>query len=450
MTWWIDVILLVILVVFSAFFSASEIAYASVNRMRLQRIYNEKHSKRAKLALYITDNYDNALGSILIGNNLVNLASSTIGTELFVMLLADTGIMSENAAAAISTLCVTVFVLIFGETAPKIIAKNNPEGYTLFAGGILRVVMIIFYPAVWVVMKFIKLISRNWKVEDEDAVTEDELSDIIDTVEDEGFIDEDTSDLLQSALDFPDIYAYEIITPRVDMVAIDIDDDEAEIRKTIENSCYSRIPVYEDNIDHIIGVLHLNQFLKTMTAEGSLNIRENLLPVCYIHKTTILPQALRELREKQLHLAIVTDEYGGTMGLVTMEDILEQLVGDIWDESDEIEKDIIQLKDDLYEVDGDMRIYDFLEEFEIDDRDFDDDNATVGGWAIEQLGGHPAKGDSYDFEHLTITIKQLQNLRVTRLIVKVNERPEEEEDEIDWEGKDKDKDKDKEKDDDDE
>ena len=284
-------------------------------------------------------------------------------------------------------------------------------------------------------MKIVGLFSKHWDTPDDDTVTEDDLSEIIDTVEDEGVIDEDTSELLQSALDFPDICAYEIITPRVDMIAIDIDDDEDEIRKTIENSPYSRIPVYEDSIDNIIGVIHLNNFLKTMSEGGALDIRSNLLPVCYIHKTTILPQALRELREKKLHLAIVTDEYGGTMGLITMEDILEQLVGDIWDESDVIEDEIVQLSDDLYEVDGDMRVYDFLEEFEINDRDFDDDNATVGGWAIEQLGGYPAKGDTFDFENLTVTVKQLQNLRITRLTVKVNEKIEEEdEDAIDWEG----------------
>lgn len=435
MMWLVYVIALIVLAAFSAFFSGSEIAYASANRMRLLRRVNETGSKRSKLALNIYDKYDSVLGSILIGNNLVNLTSSTIGTQLFILLLADTHIVTENVAAVISTISVTVFLLIFGETAPKIVAKGNPEGFSTNVSVPLSVIHTIFKPIVWVVMKIVRLFSKHWGTPDDDTVTEDDLSEIIDTVEDEGVIDEDTSELLQSALDFPDICAYEIITPRVDMIAIDIDDDEDEIRKTIENSPYSRIPVYEDSIDNIIGVIHLNNFLKTMSEGGALDIRSNLLPVCYIHKTTILPQALRELREKKLHLAIVTDEYGGTMGLITMEDILEQLVGDIWDESDVIEDEIVQLSDDLYEVDGDMRVYDFLEEFEINDRDFDDDNATVGGWAIEQLGGYPAKGDTFDFENLTVTVKQLQNLRITRLTVKVNEKIEEEdEDAIDWEG----------------
>ncbi len=440
MTWLIYVIALIVLVCFSAFFSGSEIAYSSANPLRLKRIFNDTKNQNARRALYITDNYDRALSSILIGNNLVNLASSTLATQLFIMLLAERGIVGENTAAAISTAAITVFVLIFGETVPKLSAKGDPERFSMKVSRPLRGIMIIFSPIVWLVMKIIGSISKRWKTEeDDDAVTEDDLSEIIDTVEDEGVIDEDTSELLQSALDFPDICAYEIITPRVDMVAIDIEDSQEEIMEVIESSVYSRLPVYEDSIDNIIGVLHLNQFLKAMAAGEEFDIRSKLLPVVFLHKTTILPQALRELREKKLHLAIVTDEYGGTMGLVTMEDILEQLVGDIWDETDEIEDEMVELAPDLFEVDGSMRIYDFLEEFEIDDRDFDDDNATVGGFAIEQLGGYPARGESFDFEHLTITVKQLQNLRVTRVLVKVNPKPEpEDDDEIDWEGKDKD------------
>ncbi len=437
MTWLIYVIALIVLVCFSAFFSGSEIAYSSANPLRLKRIFNDTKNQNARRALYITDNYDRALSSILIGNNLVNLASSTLATQLFIMLLADRGIVGENTAAAISTAAITVFVLIFGETVPKLSAKGDPERFSMKVSRPLRGIMIIFSPIVWLVMKLIGSISKHWKTEeDDDAVTEDDLSEIIDTVEDEGVIDEETSELLQSALDFPDICAYEIITPRVDMVAIDIEDSREEIMEVIESSVYSRLPVYEDSIDNIIGVLHLNQFLKAMAAGEEFDIRSKLLPVVFLHKTTILPQALRELREKKLHLAIVTDEYGGTMGLITMEDILEQLVGDIWDETDEIEDEMVELAPDLFEVDGSMRIYDFLEEFEIDDRDFDDDNATVGGFAIEQLGGYPARGESFDFEHLTITVKQLQNLRVTRVLVKVNPKPEpEDDDEIDWEGK---------------
>lgn len=438
MSWPLYIPLLIALICFSAVFSGSEIAYTSLNEMRLRRLAEDENDPKAKVALFNYARYDNLLSTILIGNNFVNLAASTLSTQLFILLLCETGILSENLAAVISTAVLTVAVLIFGEIVPKMVASSDPDRYAMKHGPFLKLLGVILFPLVWVVTKIVKLFSRGWesKVTDETAVTEKELSDIIDTVEDEGVIDEHTSDLLQSALEFPDIYAYEIITPRVDMIAVDVDDDPREIIDTILSSNFSRIPVYEDSIDNIIGVLHLNEVLKAITEDKPLNIREHMLPVCYIHKTTILPQALRELREKKLHLAIVTDEYGGTMGVLTMEDILEQLVGDIWDETDEIEDELVKLSEDTYECDGDMRIYDLFDELDIDDEDFDDDNATVGGWAIEQLGGYPAKGESFDFENLTVTVKQIQNLRVTRLLIKVHEKPEEEdEDDIDWEKK---------------
>ncbi|MCR5809143.1 MAG: hemolysin family protein [Clostridiales bacterium] len=430
---------LIVLISLSAVFSGSEIAYSSLNELRVRNMAQEENNKKAKTAIFNYDRYDDLLSTILIGNNFVNLASSTISTQLFILLLcAAPALLTENLAAVISTAVLTVVVLVFGEITPKMIASKNPDGYAMKHADFLKVLSYILFPLVWLVSKIVKLWSKSWsdKVTDDSNVTEKELSDIIDTVEDEGVIDEHTSDLLQSALEFPDICAYEIITPRVDMVAVDIDDDPKEIIDTILSSNYSRIPVYEDSIDNIIGVIHLNEILKSIADDTPLNLREHMLPVCYIHKTTILPQALRELREKKLHLAIVTDEYGGTMGVLTMEDILEQIVGDIWDESDEIEDELVKISDDTYDCDGDMRIYDLFDEFEIDDEDFDDDNATVGGWAIEQLGGYPAKGESFDFENLTVTVKQIQNLRVTRLLIKVHEKaPEEDEDDIEWDKK---------------
>ena len=437
MTWVLYVLPIIVLICFSAVFSGSEIAYSSLNDKRIRHLAEDENDIRAKIALKNYNRYDNLLSTILIGNNFVNLASSTLSTSLFILLLGAV-IKSEDALAAISTAALTVVVLIFGEIVPKMVANANPDYYAMKHASFLRVLGVILFPLVWLVTKIVKLFSKAWsdKVTDNSNVTEDELSDIIDTVEEEGVIDEHTSDLLQSALEFPDIYAYEIITPRVDMVAIDIDDDPKEIIDTILSSNYSRLPVYEDTIDNIIGVVHLNEILKAISDDEPLNLREHMLPVCYIHKTTILPQALRELREKKLHLAIVTDEYGGTMGVLTMEDILEQIVGDIWDETDEIEDELVKIGDDTYECDGDMRIYDLFDELEIDDDDFDDDNATVGGWAIEQLGGYPAKGESFDFKNLTVTVKQIQNLRVTRLLIKVNEKaPEEDEDDIEWEKK---------------
>lgn len=426
---------LIVLVCLSAVFSGSEIAYSSLNEMRLRHLAEDEKSKKARTALFNYNRYDDLLSTILIGNNFVNLAASTLSTQLFIMLLCDTGLLNENLAAVVSTIVLTITILIFGEITPKMIATSNPDRFAMNKASFLKLLGVVFFPLVWIVSRIIKFTSKAWSksVTDDSNVTEQELSDIIDTVEEEGVIDEQTSELLQSALEFPDIYAYEIITPRVDMVAVDIDDDIEEITETILSSNFSRIPVYQDSIDNIIGVIHLNEVLKAIAEGTALDIREHMLRPCFLHKTTILPQALRKLREAKMHMAIVTDEYGGTMGLLTMEDILEQLVGDIWDETDEIEDELIKTGENTYECDGDMRLYALLDEFEIDDDDFDDDNATVGGWAIERIGGYPTKGSYFNFENLHITVKQVQNLRVTRLTIEVSKKaPEPDKDDIEW------------------
>ena len=240
---------------------------------------------------------------------------------------------------------------------------------------------------------------------------------IIETVEDEGVVDEDTADLLQSALDFGDTLAYEIITPRVDLVAIDMEDTREEILKTAFASPYTRIPVYEETTDNIIGILHLNHLYKALVKDPNVCIKSLLMPPVFVHKTTPLDDVFNIMRKQKSHLVVVTDEYGGTMGIVTMEDVLEQLVGDIWDESDEIDEEFKEIKPHTFEVDGDMRLVDFLYEFEKDEEDVDDDNATVGGWAVEMLGGYLKLRESFVFEDLTVTILKKQNLRVQKLLV---------------------------------
>ena len=320
----------------------------------------------------------------------------------------------------------TILVLIFGEIMPKIISASMPEKFAWLVSWPLRIIMIILSPLVWLVDKLMSLVSKIWesKLPDGPAVTEDDLENIIETVEDEGVIDEETSDLLMSALDFDDVLAYEIITPRVDILAADIDDSFEEILEVALSSPYSRIPVYEDTIDNIIGILNIRRLFKRMLSEEKPDIRSLLMPVHFVHKTTALPDVLSKMKKHKSHMVMVSDEYGGIMGLLTMEDVLEQLVGDIWDETDDIEAEIVQINDELYDVDGDMRIYDFFEEMEIDDRDFDDDNATLGGFAIEMLGGEPILGGSFEYKNLTITIRRLRKRRVERLAVTVNRPPE--------------------------
>lgn len=415
------------LILLSAFFSASEIAFASANRLRL------KSAAAAgglvdRLAFSLYEGYDRLLVSILIGNNLVNIAASSVATVIAISLLGDDG-------ALVATAVMTVLILIFGEIMPKIVAVQTPDRFAKVFALPLRVLSTLLFPFVFVIQQLLKLVDRLWadRLPDGPSVTEDDLESIIDTVEDEGVIDEDRADLIQSALDFDDVLAYEIITPRVDMLAIDIDDSFGETLELVLNSPYTRIPIYEDTVDNIIGVLHLNHLFKELAGEKSMRdieLRKLMMPVAFVHKTMALPEVLKVMRRRQCHMVIVTDEYGGTMGLLTMEDVLEQLVGDIWDESDEVVPEFVELGPDSFEADGDMRIEDFFDELDIDDRDFDDDNATVGGWAVEMLGDYPKVGDSFDYKNLTVTVKEQQNLRVTRVSIRVRPLPETEDDEI--------------------
>lgn len=414
------------LIILSAFFSGSEIGYASVNELRLKHAAEEGKDFLSRLAWTIYEKYGDALITILIGNNLVNIAASSVATVIAISLIGD-----EGAWAATGVM--TVLIITFGEIIPKIIAVQTSFGFARIAAVPLKVFMIVTFPIVWLIQKLLTSVDKLYGAHSDAAVpaiTEGDLETIIDTVEDEGVIDEDRAELLQSALDFDDVLAYEIITPRVDMLAVDVEDSFDEVLETANGSIYSRIPVYEDTIDNIIGILHLNHFYKELsTGRKNFDIREILMPVNFVHKTMPLDDVLREMKKRKCHMVIVTDEYGGTMGCLTMEDVLEQLVGDIWDETDEVVEEFVQTGDDTYEADGDMRIEDFFYNLDIDDRDFDDDNITLGGWAIEMLGDYPKVGDSFEYRNLTVTVKKLQNRRVVRLSVKVWPEPELDEEE---------------------
>ena len=415
----INYILVLICVAFSAFFSATETAFLSSNPIRLQKAA-EDGDKKAKLALAIYNSYDKFLSSILIGNNLVNTAASSIATVIAINLVGAEG-------AAYATAIMTVVVLIFSETIPKILARDNSFAFSRAVSYPIKALMVITYPIVWVVNLLVKALSKLWgEDEDPEGFNADELSNLIEIAETENVIDEERSDLLQSAIDFSDTSAQEILTPRVDMLTIDIDDPMDEIIEKLETSPYSRIPVYEDTIDNVIGILYLNHFYKKLVEDPDFSIRDILLEVCFIHKSMKLPAVLAQLKRRQTHIAVVTDEYGGTMGIVTMEDVLEQLVGEIWDETDEVFEDITEIAENVFEVDGDMSIYDFLDEVGLDSDSFEGDFTTAGGWAIENLGGFPAAGDSFEYENLTVTVTEVDELRVTQLKVVVTPIEEEE------------------------
>ena len=407
-----------VFIILSAFSSAAEMAYSSANRLRLENM-GENGKKTAALACKIYDRYDDMLSSVLILNDLVNIGASSI-VSIIALSIASQG--NFPFATTLGTICITALIIIFGETIPKIVAKKNANKIATEFAYIVRGLMLLLKPLVFVVVTLIHIITkplRGEKPVDEQETAVEELFSIIETVEDEGVIDEDRSELLQAALDFSEISASEVMTSRVDMVSIDIDDDWTEILETIDKSPYSRLPVYEDSIDNIIGILYLNHFFKAITGTEKIDLRPLLIKPCYVYKTVRLPSVLAEMRKSRTHLAIVTDEYGGSMGVVTMEDVLEELVGDIWDETDEFEPEVIEHGKNLYELDGDMNISDFLEMIDRSEDSFETDSATVGGWTIENFGRFPECGESFEFENLTVTVLEVSGQRVEKVLLLV-------------------------------
>ena len=410
---------LVICVCLSYFFSASEMSYSACNRVRIENL-KDSGDRKAVRAWSIIENFEDALGAILTGNNLVNIASSSIGSVLIME------IMKSDRYAWISTAAVTVIVIIFGETIPKIRAKKLANTLALAYSLPVKALMTVFKPFVFIVVKAVDILTKELRGEgseqDEDEAAEeaiDELSNIIETAEDEEVLDEDQSELVQAAIDFLDVAAYEAMTSRVDVEAIDIDDSREEILGVImEDAAFSRIPVYEGSIDNIIGILYLNRFLKAYTKSENVDIRSLLMEPCYVYKTTRLTSVLDQLRAAGQHLAIVCDEYGGTLGIITMEDILEEIVGDIWDEYDEIEEEEVkEISDTVFELDGDISIDDLCETTGVSEEDLESESDTAGGWALEHFETYPTGGEIFEDAGLKVTILSIDERRIEKLLV---------------------------------
>lgn len=414
---------IVVCLCLSAFFSATEMSYSSCSPLRLENLM-EDGDARAKAAHYITEHFDNALSTILIGNNLANIAGSSLVSVFLIMVLGSE--KGEEFAWA-GTVVMTLLVIIFGETIPKITAKKNANRFALSYAYVIRALMIILSPVVWIVVKLIRLFTLPFKGahvdEDPDEAVE-ELQNIIETAEDEDVLDEDRSELVMSAIDFSDTAVSEVMTARVDVCALDADAPWDEILATVEDSSYSRLPVYEGSIDNIIGILYLNRFLKAAADGAQADIRSLLMPPVYVYKTQRLPAVLGRLRKARQHLAVVSDEYGGMLGVVSMEDVLEEIVGDIWDEDDPVEQGTVQNSEGEYELDGDMSISDFLELMEISENSFEAESETVGGWTLEMFGEFPKEGDSFTFRDLKVSVKKMDGHRVDRVAVS-RIRPEE-------------------------
>ncbi|MBQ3256524.1 MAG: HlyC/CorC family transporter [Oscillospiraceae bacterium] len=404
----------IVLVCLSAFFSASEMSFSSTNKLRLENMVDDGIGG-AKLALKVAERFDDALSAILIGNNLVNIAMSSIGSVMAILIAGEEWTW-------LATAIITVLVIIFGETMPKIVAKKNANKLVLVFCYPIYALTVILKPLIWLVVGLANLIMmllpKERTVRDEDEAQQ-ELQSIIETAEDENVLDEDRSELVQNALEFGDTRVSEVMTARVDIEAIDIEDSFEDILEQIEGSTYSRLPVYEDGIDNVIGILYLNKFYRNLTEQEAVEIRSVLSKPIYVYKTTKLPAALKALRSAKQHLAIVTDEYGGTLGIVTMEDILEQLVGEIWDENDIVEEDeVVEHSNGVYELDGDMQLSDFCELMDWDEDNLDAESATVGGWTIEVHGDFPKVGEGFTHDGVMLEVLEMDGLRVSRVLVK--------------------------------
>lgn len=413
----------------SAFFSASEMALSAASRLRLENAA-EDGDRRAVTALGLLDRFDSALGAILIGNNLVNVAASSLASVIALAVAARTGV-ADGLCATAATVIVTLVVIFCGEAIPKILAKKNANRLSLAVAGAVRAVSVVLYPLVWCAVKLTGAIERAVPAPAVDAeevqeAAVEELQSIIETAEDEEVIDEDRSELLQAALDFGEISASEVMTARVDMVAIDIEDDWSDILAAVNDAPYSRLPVYEGDTDNVIGVLHLNVLFRALLDGEPVDIRPLLSEPVFIYKTVKLPAVLEELKRRKTHLAIVTDEYGGTAGVISLEDVLESLVGDIWDETDEVEPEVVETAEGRWELDGDMAIGDFLELTGIDEDDFDFDSETVGGWVMELNEGFAEPGDELTYGDLTVTVLETDDKRVERVRVERTETTDEE------------------------
>ena len=406
---------IILCIVLSGVFSASEMAISSCNRVRMEN-EAEDGNKAAARVVRLNSDYDNTLSTILLSNNLVNIAASSLSTVYIILL---TGSDDLNW---LITAIVTVLVIIFGETIPKIISKKHANSLSKGISGFISALFYILWPINYIVVKITNLLTRGLgrNSDDDEPEKTEELQAIIETAEDEGVIDAERSEIVAAAIDFSDVSASDVMTARVDIEAIDIDDDLSEITRQVSKSTKSRLPVYRGSIDNIIGVMHLNPFLKAMAAGESPNIEEIMNEPCFVYKTAKLPHVLDVLKDARQHLAIVTDEYSGTLGIVTMEDVLEEIVGDIWDDNDEIEEEVVESDKGELIIDGDMPIGDFLERLGIDEDGWEYESATAGGWAIEYMGDFPKTGDAFDYENYHIEVTEAGERRVERLTVTEN------------------------------
>ncbi len=432
----LQIALIVFCLIMSAYFSATETAFSTLNRIRIKNLADDGN-KKAALVLKMADKFDNMLSAVLIGNNIVNILSSSLATVLFINLVGK-----NDLGTTLSTVVMTIVVLVFGEITPKTISKKYPEKFAMFSAVILRAIMIILTPLTLIFAQWQKLLSLIFKPSDDKGMTEEELISIIEDAEEEGDFDKEESTLIKSAIEFNDLEVGDIFTPRRDITALPSDASKDDIVKIFSDSGYSRIPVYEDTIDNITGIIYYKDFYTTAYG-NEIPVSEIIKPVIYVAKSQKINDLLKELQAKQLHLAVVMDEFGSTAGLVTLEDIIEEIVGEIWDEHDEIVEEITQISEKEYIVSGKANISKVFALFDIDDEEIE--AQTVNGWAMSTLGKIPEVGDSFESEGLAAEILEMDDKRVGNLRL-IDIRENEDEDDEDKEKRHHRRDKDDEED----
>lgn len=407
----ISLIIIVLCVVMSAYFSATETAFSSLNRIRIKNMA-EKGNKRAQMVLNMTEEFDSMLSTILIGNNIVNILSASLATVLFVNWLGS------EAGPSVSTAVTTVVVLIFGEITPKSISKEVPEKFAMFSAPILKVLMFVLTPFNFLFGLWKKLLSKLIKSDDSRSITEEELITIVEEAEQEGGLDEEESTLIRSAIEFSEVEVKEILTPRIHIEGVPEDATKEDIAKLFTETGYSRLPVYKDSIDHITGVIYHKDFHNYVYSTDR-DIKSIIRPAIFVTPNKKIDELLKELQQQKSHIAFILDEYAGTTGLVTLEDIMEELVGEIWDEHDEIVQEIVQVSDTEYNILGSTDIEELFEKFDIKE---EFDVMTVSGWVMNVLERIPEEGDSFVYNNLTVTVAEMVENRIEKISITVSEK----------------------------
>lgn len=405
----ISVLIMIALVVMSAYFSATETAFSSLSRSRI-KILMEHGNRKAALVHKLSENYDKLLSTILVGNNIVNIALSSMATVFFIQYLGNA------SGPTISTVVVTIVVLIFGEITPKSLAKETPERFAMFSAPILQVFLAILTPINYIFSLWRKFMSRVVKVKDDRRVTDEELLTIVAEAEQEGGIDSEESELIRSAIEFNDQEAVDILTPRVNVVAVENTVSAEELETVFRESGLTRLPVYEDSIDNVLGIVNLKDFY-ACPRDAGFHVTDIMTEPVYISESMKIGALLKFLQKTKAHFAIVADEFGGMVGIITMEDILEELVGEIWDEHDEVVEEFVKLDDNKYRV---LCSADLDKLFTFFSLDCEADSVTVSGWVMEELGRIPDEGDTFTYQNLTVEVTKTDHHRVLEITVTVD------------------------------